>query len=168
MFQRRRHIKLNSAVLLQGNEIGETKGLVSCHVCIVQVKSFEKKHVIMSHYRVMDTDEHVSRIRHIFHNLNDIDGESLVDVLLFRLDPEKIIEHHASQGTIYHIDEYESATRLLKNKLVKIFRNVNIHEIPYDIKEKDGDWVRVNTRKGTWVGSFGKGSVKGVDVRIKC
>jgi hypothetical protein len=94
---------LNSAILLQDNEIGETKGLVSRHVCIVQIRNSKKKYVIMSHYRLVTT--------------------------------------------------------LLKNK-VKIFRNANIREIPFDVREKDDDWIRVNAGKGTWVGSFGGGFIE--------
>lgn len=160
MFERKRHVKLNSAVLLQGNEIGETEGLVSCQVCIAQVKSFEKKCVIMSHYRVTDVNEHASQIRSIFRNFMGVKIESVVTVLLFRLSLEKIMERYASAGTIYHIDKYQSATKLLKDKLMRIFPNANIREIPYEIKQKHGDWVRVNARKGTWASSFGSGSIE--------
>jgi hypothetical protein len=95
----------------------------------------------MSHYRVTDVNEHASAIHHILHNQGGIDSESVANVLLFRLPSEKLIMHQASPRTVYHIDQYESVTTLLKNKLVKIFRNVSIREIPYDIRRKDGDWV---------------------------
>ena len=160
MFERRRNVKLNSVILLQDNEIGETKGLVSCHVCVVQVRNRGKKYIIMSHYRVTDVDEHASAIRSIFHRHIGIKGELAVNVLLFRLSPEKLMEYQASPGTIYHIDKYELNTRLLKNELTKIFRNVTIREIPYNIEEKYGGWVRVNAREDTWVSSFGNGFIE--------
>jgi hypothetical protein len=160
MFERRCNVKLNSVILLQDNEIGETKGLVSCHVCVVQVRNCGKKYAIMSHYRVTDVDEHASAIHSIFHRHIDIKGELAVNVLLFRLSPEKLMEYQASLGTIYHIEKYELNTRLLKNELTKIFRNVTIHEIPYDIEEKYGGWVRVNTREDTWVSSPRNGFIE--------
>jgi len=151
---------LNNSIVLQGNEIGETKGLVSCHVCIAEIKSFKKKYVIMSHYRVADVNEHVSQIRSIIDNLLDVDIESVANVLLFRLSSKKLMERSAAAGTIYHIDKYEYTTKLLKKQLMHVFPNADIREIPYESKERHGDWVRVNVRNETWASSFGSGPIE--------
>lgn len=151
---------MNSVILLHGNEIGETKGLVSCHVCVIRVRNCEKKYIIMSHYRVTDVNEHASAIRSIFHSYINIDSELVVSVLLFRLSPQMLMRHQASPGNIYHMDKYELTTRLLRNELAKIFRNVTIREIPYNVGEQDGAWVRVNSSEDTWVSSFGSGFIE--------
>ena len=121
MFERRRHVKLNSTILLEGNEIDETKGLVSCHVCIIQANRLDRKNVIMSHFRVTDVHEHVHQIGSILCNLSSIDAESVADVLLFRLAPQKIVEQCKSPGCAYYIDKYESATKLLEDRLNEFF-----------------------------------------------
>jgi hypothetical protein len=121
MFERRRHVKLNSTILLEGNEIGETRGLVSCHVCIIQAKRLDEKNVVMSHFRVTDVHEHVHQIGSILCNLSSIDAESVADVLLFRLAPQKIVEQCKSPGCAYYIDKYESATKLLEDRLNEFF-----------------------------------------------
>lgn len=160
MFERRRHVKLNSTILLEGNEIGETKGLVSCHVCIIQVKRLDKKSVIMSHFRVTDVHEHVQQIGSILCNFSSIEVESVADVLLFRLAPQKIVEQCTSPGCVYHLDKYESATKLLKDILERFFPHACMREVHYDAREKDGDWIRVDAKHGRWVGSFGSGFVE--------
>jgi len=160
MFERRRHVKLNSTILLQGNEIGETKGLVSCHVCIIQTKRLDKKNVIMSHFRVTDVHEHVHKIGSILCNFSSIEAESVADVLLFRLAPQKIVEQCASPGCAYHLDKYESATKLLKDRLSEFSPYACVREVPYDVREKDGDWLKVDVKHGRWVSSFGSGFVE--------
>jgi len=160
MFERRRHLKLNNAILLQKNEVCETSGLKSCHVCIVSVTNPRKKYVVVSHYRVMDANEHVCRIHSILQSCVKDGAASKVNILLFRLASDKLIDHHASLGSIYHIDKYESTTKLLKSKLVQIFPDANIQEIPYDLRKKDGDWIRVSARKNAWLSSFGSGFIE--------
>jgi len=159
MFERRRHVKLNSTILLEGNEIGETNGLVSCHVCIIQANRLDKENVIVSHFRVTDVHEHVHQIGSVLCN-RSIDAESVADVLLFRLAPQKIVEHCASPGCAYYIDRYESATKLLKDRLSEFFPHACVREVPYDVREKDGDWIRVDAKHGRWAGSFGSGFIE--------
>jgi len=160
MFERRCKVKLNSVLLLQGNEIGETNGLVSCHVCIIQAKRLDKKNVIMSHFRVTDVHEHVHQIGSILSNFSSIEAESVADVLLFRLAPQKIIEQCASPGCAYYIDRYESATKLLKDRLSEFFPRAWVREVPYDGREKDGDWIEVDVKHGRWVSSFRSGFIE--------
>jgi len=160
MFERRRHVKLNSTILLEGNEIGETNGLVSCHVCIIQAKRLDRKDVIMSHFRVTDVHEHVLQIGSILCNFSSIDAESVADVLLFRLAPQKIVEQCASPGCAYHLGKYESATKLLKDRLSEFFPHACVREVPYDVREKDGDWIKVDAKHGRWVSSFGSGFIE--------
>ena len=160
MFERRRHVKLNSTVLLEGNEIGEIKGLVTCHVCIIQAKRFDKKNVIMSHFRVTDVHEHFHQIGSILGNFSSIDAESVTDILLFRLAPQKIVEQCASLGCAYHLGKYESATKLLKDRLSEFFPHACVREIPYDGREKDGDWIKVDAKHSRWTSSFGSGFIE--------
>jgi hypothetical protein len=145
---------------MQRNEVCETGGLLSCHVCIVVIKNLHRKYIIVSHYQVTNTNEHVCKIRSILQSCIGASQVSEVNITLFRLAPEKIKEHHASEGNIYHVDKYESNIALLKNRLLQIFPNANISEVPYYVKKKDGDWVKVNARKGTWVSSFGSGFIE--------
>jgi hypothetical protein len=160
MFERRRRVKVNTTIVLQSNEIGETNGLVSCHVCIIQAKRLGKKNVIMSHFRVTDVHEHVHHIGSILSNFSSIDAESVADVLLFRLAPQKIVEQHASPGCAYHLNKYESATKLLKDRLSGIFPHACVLEVPYDVREKNGDWIKVDAKHGRWVSSFGSGFIE--------
>jgi len=156
MFERRRHVKVNSTILLEDNEIGETNGLISCHVCIIQVKRLDKKNVIMSHFRVIDVHEHVHQIGSILCNFSSVEAESVADVLLFRLAPQKIVEQCASPGCAYYIERYESATKLLKDRLSEFFPHACVREVPYDVREKNVDWIKVDAKHGRWVSSFWK------------
>jgi hypothetical protein len=151
---------VNKTILLQSNEIGETNGLVSCHVCIIQAKRLDKKNIVMSHFRVTDVLEHVHQIGSILSNFSSIEAESVADVLLFRVAPQKIVEQCASLGCAYHLDKYESATKLLKDRLSEFFPHACVREVPYDVKEKDGDWIRVDAKHGRWVSSFGSGFIE--------
>ena len=151
---------MNTTIVLQSNEIDETNGLVSCHVCIIQAKRLGKKNVIMSHFRVTDVHEHVHHIGSILSNFSSIDAESVADVLLFRLAPQKIVEQRASPGCAYYIDKYESATKLLKDRLSGFFPHACVLEVPYDVREKDGDWIKVDVKHGRWVSSFGSGFIE--------
>ena len=160
MFERRRHVKLNSTILLEGDEIGETKGLVGCHVCIIQAKRLDKKNAVMSHFRVTDVQEHVHQIGSILSNFSSIDAESVADVLLFRLAPQKILEKCASPGCAYHLNKYESATKLLKDRLSEFFPHACVREVPYDVRGKDGDWIKVDAKHSRWTSSFGSGFIE--------
>jgi len=160
MFDRRYKVKLNSALLLQGNEIGETNGLVSCHVCIIQAKRLDKKNVVISHFRVTDVHEHIHQIGSILSNFSSIDAESVADVLLFRLAPQKIVEQCASPRCAYHLGKYESATKLLKDRLSEFFRHACVREVPYHVREKNGDWIKADVKHGRWISSFGSGFVE--------
>ena len=169
MFERRRLLKLDNALLLRGNEIGEINSLVSCHVCIIRIKSQGKEYMVMSHYRVTDVNEHLAAIQSILYNCIGINcGRSPVAVvLLFRLSSLALVRMHASSGTIYHIDKYEAATKALRDALAKIFPNILIREIPYNNGGMAGCWIRLNVRKGRWESSFGSGFIEELSVKIK-
>ena len=169
MFERGRVLKLNNALLLGNNEIGEINSLVSCHVCIIRIKSPTKEYIVMSHFRVTDVHEHISAIQSILYNRIGANyGPSpIAIVLLFRLSLVELVRKHASSGTIYHIEKYEAATKALKDALVRIFPNALIREIPYNSGGKDGCWITLNMRKGRWESSFGSGLIDELSVKIK-
>ena len=151
---------MNSTVTLQGNEIGEINGLVSCHVCIIQAKRLDKKNVIMSHFRVIDVHEHVRQGGSILSDFSNIDTESVTDVLLFGLTHQKIVERCASLGCACYLDKCESTMKLLKDRLRGCFPHACVREVPYDVREKDGDWIKVDVRHDRWASSFGNGFIE--------
>jgi hypothetical protein len=159
MFGKRKYLKVNNEVLLRKNKTIETRDLRSCLVCVITIENLSNKYVVMSHYRIIDIDKHVSKIHSIIKSITDSEI-SKVTILLFRLASEKLKENHSSPGVIYNVEKYESTLNLFMIKLIQILPNAEIYEIPYYAQEKSGDWVRVNTRKGTWVASFGSGRLK--------
>jgi len=158
MFEKRKYLKVNSAVLLRKNETIETRDLKSCLVCIISIENLRNKCIVMSHYRIIDIDEHVDKIGSIIKSIADSEI-SKVTILLFRLSSEKLKENHSSPGVIYNVEKYETTLKLFMMNLLKIIPKAEIYEIPYYAQQKSGDWIRVNTRKGTWVGSFGSGLI---------
>jgi hypothetical protein len=88
---------------------------------MTKAKRLDKKNVIMSYFRVTDVHEHVHQIGSVLCNFSSVDAESVADVLLFRLAPQKIVEQCASPGCAYHLGKYESATKLLKDRLSELF-----------------------------------------------
>jgi hypothetical protein len=121
---------------------------------MIQAKELNKKNVIMSHFRVTDVHDHVYQIRSILSNFSNVDVESVADALLFRLAPQKIVERCASPRCAYYIERHKSATKLLKDRLSEFFPHVCMREVPYHIREKDDDWIRVDAKHGRWVSSL--------------
>ncbi len=162
LFERKRLLKLDSALVLADNEVGEVTSLLSCHVCVIRIKTKQKTYTLMSHYRVTDTAEHVAAVRSILYNGLGLNWESspAAVILLFRLSSVQLVKLDAPLGTVYHIDKYEEATKTLEATLRAIFKNLVLREISYGNFNKSGCWIKVNTKKGMWESSFGHGLIE--------
>ncbi len=169
MFEKKRIIGLNKASLLAKNEISVINSLVSCHVCIIRIKDCKNEFNIMSHFKVTNVTEHITAIQAI---LNDCKGASAKSfaravVLIFRLSSAQLVKVSASPGTIYHVNKYEEATRLLKEGLTTMFNRIDLQEIPYGSIGNKGCWVKFYIRKGNWESSFDCGLIEEASGR-KC
>jgi len=161
LFEKKRDVKVGNALLLKENEIGEINSLVSCHVCIILIRSPAKLFMIMTHYKLNEVNNHVAAVRSLLYNSIGINYElsAKAIVLLFRLSTVELMRQKTSSGTVFCVEKYEAATKDLKRELSAIFHDITITEIPCLCKGKEKCWIRLKVRKGLWESSFGNGFI---------